>query len=107
MDKEALERMETPPDILDQRPKDRSQEDLYWDRYDHLATGLAFRGDINLRWFRERGFELALREGMTEVNLADAVHIGRKKGLGDASREFFHMARQLEKVVQFVPIQRP
>lgn len=104
VDKEALRLMETGQEIIGSRPKDQDERDRYWRRYNDLAEGLFFSGRINLKRFRERGFTVALREGMTPDNLSDALDIGKMKGFGTTEVEFACMARELEKVVQFTPI---
>ena len=104
MDKEAFRQHETGRDIIDERPKDKFEEQAYWRRYEFLGEQIFFDNQIKLAEFKEKGFGIVLREGMEVENLSHAVDLGRVKGRGETNAEFDAISRELEKVVKFVPL---
>lgn len=106
MDKEKFMQHQTPQEVIDARPQEKTEQELYWYRYETVAEQLFFTGKINVDQFQKRGFNMTLREGMEPENLVHAINLGWAQGNHSTEGEMDAMAHHIEKVIEFVPTEQ-
>ena len=78
----------------------------YWVNYEDLVEQIIFGRQINPAFFERKSLEIKLRQDMEPTNIGDAIKKGREEGLGITQNEVDCMKYQLEKVIEFVPLEQ-
>ena len=106
MDKEMFRLHDTPQSIINSRPKKLEEEEKYWVNYEDLVDQIIFGRQINPAFFQGKSLEIKLRQDMEPTNIGDEIKKGREEGLGMTENELDCMKYQLEKVIEFVPLEK-